>query len=149
MTKIRGGFTLLELMVAILILVVGIVGILTVYIYCYSLNEISRNTTQATNDARAVLEAMRDESTVSLWSVENTNWESWAEGLTTTQSGKTNNTPLTSLPQEDIDVAISEIGEPPLKIEALQVTVTVSWFDKGVRQRQISFTTLLAERSET
>lgn len=139
MTKIRGGFTLLELMVAILILVVGIVGILTVYIYCYSLNEISRNTTQATNDARAVLEAMRDESTVSLWSVENTDWESWAEGETT----------LTSLPQEDIDVAISEIGEPPLKIEALQVTVTVSWFDKGVRQRQISFTTLLAERSET
>lgn len=139
MIKRRCGFTLLELMIAVLILVVGIVGILAVYIYCYNLIESSRNTTQATNDAKAVFEAMRDESTTSLMNVVYTNWTSWAQGTSSTASGKTNNTPLTSLTQENITTTIT--GTDPI-----QITVTVSWLDRGVRSRQISLVTLMTER---
>lgn len=146
MIKNKGGFTLLELMIGLFILLIGIVGILSVYVYCYSLNETSRNITQAVNDGRSVFEAMRQETEITLWNVEYTDWESWAKGTASTISGRVNNTPLTSLSQEDIDVAIVEIGDPPLKISALQITVTISWAEIGGRQRSTSLMTLMTRR---
>ncbi len=139
MIKREYGFTLLELMFSILILSVGIVGILAVYVYCYDLNDASRNTTQATNDAKSVFEAMRDESSISLGNVAITNWNLWASGLNPTASGKINNTPLTSLTQENITTSIT--GSDPL-----QIAVTVSWVGRSARQRQISLITLMTKR---
>ncbi len=135
----EGGFTLLELMIAVAILIIGIIGILAVFAYCYGLNETSRNITQAANDGRAVFEAMRDESAGGISNVANTNWNLWAKGTNPTASGKTNSMSLTSLTQEDITTDIS--GSDPL-----QITLTVNWLERGGRQGQIQLVTLMTER---
>lgn len=54
------GFTLLEIMFAMAILVGLLVGLLSVFVYCFDLQETSRNTTIALNEARAKLEEIRD-----------------------------------------------------------------------------------------
>lgn len=135
----KGGFTLLELMIATAILIVGIIGILAVFAYCYGLNETSRSVTQAANDGRAVLEAMRDESAGGISNAGNTNWNLWAKGTGLTVSGKANNIPLTSLTQEDIVTDIS--GNDPLLI-----TLTVNWIERGGRQGRIRLVTLMTQR---
>lgn len=135
----EGGFTLLELMIAVAILIVGIIGILAVFAYCYGLNETSRNITQAANDGRAVFETMRDESATGISNIANTNWNLWAKSTGPTASGKTNSVPLTSLTQEDITTDIS--GSDPL-----QITLTVNWLERGGRQGQIQLVTLMTER---
>lgn len=146
MIKYRKAFTLLELMVSLAVLFIGIIGILSVYIYCYRLSETSRNMAQAVNDARAVLEAMRDESNSSLWNVEYTNWNNWAMGTAATISGKTNTTLLNSLSGEQVNITMTEIGTPPLKIKALQVTIAVSWLESAGAQKSISVMSLVTQR---
>jgi Tfp pilus assembly protein PilV len=135
----KDGFTLLELMIGGAILIVGIIGILAVFAYCYGLNETSRNIAQAVNDGRALLEAMRDESAAGISNVANTNWNLWAKSTGPTASGKTNSVPLTSLTQEDITTAIS--GSDPLRI-----ILTVNWIERGGRQGQIQLVTLMTQR---
>ncbi|RJP29041.1 MAG: type II secretion system protein [Candidatus Omnitrophota bacterium] len=53
------GFTLLELMTTIVILVIVISGLLYSYVVCILLNESNANLITATNDAQMVLEQMK------------------------------------------------------------------------------------------
>jgi len=55
----RKGFTLLELMVAIVILLMGIGAGLMSYAYCFLLNEANSNLVVAVNDAQYVLEEIK------------------------------------------------------------------------------------------
>ena len=56
------GFTLLEIMFATVILVGLLLGLMSVFIYCFDLQETSRNTTIALNEARAKIEEIRNSS---------------------------------------------------------------------------------------
>lgn len=58
----KSGLTLIEIMIAMAILVGLSVGLLSVFVYCFDLQETSRNTTIALNGARAKIEEIRDSS---------------------------------------------------------------------------------------
>ena len=56
----RSGFTLIEVMISMAIFAGTLAAFAGVYVTTARLNESSRNLTQAMNDARVVLEAIRD-----------------------------------------------------------------------------------------
>ncbi|MBU3933384.1 MAG: prepilin-type N-terminal cleavage/methylation domain-containing protein [Candidatus Omnitrophica bacterium] len=56
----RGGFTLLEVMIAAAVLVVALLGLLGVFTNCFGLNETARNLTIAINGAQERLEQIRN-----------------------------------------------------------------------------------------
>lgn len=53
------GFSLVELLIGVAILVTVLTGTLATFIYCMLLNESSRNLATATSDAQYVLEQIR------------------------------------------------------------------------------------------
>jgi prepilin-type N-terminal cleavage/methylation domain-containing protein len=56
------GFTMMELLMAILVLVIALVGLLYAYVGCFNLNETARNLTVATNAAQQRMEEIRNTS---------------------------------------------------------------------------------------
>jgi len=56
----KGGFTLLELMIAAAILIVALLGLLGVFTGCFGLNETARNLTIAINGAQEKMEEIRN-----------------------------------------------------------------------------------------
>ena len=54
------GFTLMELLTAILVLVIALTGLLSAYVGCFNLNENARNLTVATNAAQQRMEEIRN-----------------------------------------------------------------------------------------
>ena len=123
------GFTLVEVMMAMLVFVTAVVVLLGVYIGVASLRETSRNTGQAMADARAVLEAMRDKSATSLATVTGTDWTDWAD---------TNG--LTSLNSEVVTVTYENALADPL-----DVTVQIDWQERQ-RDRTATINTLVTKR---
>lgn len=124
-----GGFTLIEIMMAMLVFVTAVVILLGVYVGVASLRETSRNTGQAMADARAVLEAMRDASTTSLATVTGTDWTDWAA-----------NNGLTSLNDEVVTVTYENSLADPL-----DATVRIDW-QEHQRDRSATVNTLLTKR---
>jgi prepilin-type N-terminal cleavage/methylation domain-containing protein len=53
------GFTLIELMIAVAILLIVITGLLATLVYCILLNESSNNLVIATGDAQYILEQIK------------------------------------------------------------------------------------------
>lgn len=58
----KQGFSLLEILFSTGLLLLMFVGAMNVFIYCFDLEEISRNTTLAFNAARAKLEEIRNKA---------------------------------------------------------------------------------------
>lgn len=56
----RDGFTLLELMIAAVVLVAALLGLLGVFTGCFGLNETARNLTIAINGAQEKMEEIRN-----------------------------------------------------------------------------------------
>lgn len=56
------GFTLVEVMICMAVLVGVLVGLISLYFYSYDLQETNRNTTIALNACRQRLETVRDEA---------------------------------------------------------------------------------------
>lgn len=54
------GFTLIEVMICAAILVGLLVGLISIYVYCFDLQETARNTSLALNAARARLEEIKN-----------------------------------------------------------------------------------------
>lgn len=123
------GFTLAELMVAVMVFTIGAVALMGVYLGVSQLGEAGRNVAQAMADARVVLEGIRDTSTAGLPAVTATNWTTWAV---------TNG--LTLLNNESVTVTYANPAADPLP-----VTVQVSWQDRG-RARSASVDTLVTRR---
>jgi prepilin-type N-terminal cleavage/methylation domain-containing protein len=55
----RAGFTLIEVMIAALILLIVLSGSISTIVYCILLNDTNQNTTTAINDAQFVLEQIK------------------------------------------------------------------------------------------
>jgi prepilin-type N-terminal cleavage/methylation domain-containing protein len=114
----KKGFTLLELMVAVGILVVAIAALLGGLINCILLNQANANLAIAANDAQYVLEQIK---------------ESAFDNITGYTPPAFNN-----LDNEDVDVAF----DPGSGI--VEVTVDVSWTERS-RTKSFSLATRIAE----
>ena len=125
MIKRNSGFTLVELMIAAYLLLVGICGVILLFINSMSSTESSWDTTTAVTTAENVLEEMQNKN--SLTEIVETDWNAWAN---------TNN--LLSLPQQEIKTVYGDLADNPLSIN-----VIVSWQRKnGIKT--ISLETKLA-----
>lgn len=121
---------LMELLFGAAILAFVITGLLTVFFGCLFLNEASRNLSLATSHAHYALETIKDAQFIDLtdgsWNV---TWN--ATDLTQRQ--------MTPLNNETLAVNVSGTS-------LLNVTVTVNWKDRGIRNISQVFNTLVAER---
>ncbi len=127
----KSGFTLIEVMIAMVVFVITVLAMLGVYLSVSISRESSRNMTQAMSDARVALEAMRDTSTAGLPAVTAT----YPQGTNLASTFG-----LTSLNSESVTPTyVNQAADP------LNVTVTVNWTDRG-RARTASVNTLLTHR---
>jgi len=130
------AFTLIEIMISIMVVTIVLLGILSGYIGCLQINEISRSTTLAMEDARCVIEKMRSLSVSALTDITGQNWTDWAAG-----NG------LSGLQNEQIVVAYTDrdASGSALDDDPLEVTVTVNWMDK-TRARSLRLASLITTR---
>jgi prepilin-type N-terminal cleavage/methylation domain-containing protein len=117
MKKCRKGFTLLELMIALGLIVFVIAGLFSSFIYAILLNETTGNLVKAANDAQYVLEEMKGLAYGSL--------AAYAPPA------------LNSLPSESIAV-VRNTG-----LRVTEVTVNVAWNERN-RNRSFALTTRIA-----
>ena len=135
-TAEKAGFTLLELALAAAILAASLVIILAVFIGCSYFNEDLRYRTIAINDARLVIEEIKNASYPSLQNATNpplafASWGAWAVAPLTSGGGGLNNVdrPLYGLEGESVTVSYPN---GPLA-DPLEVLVAVSY--RGRRQK--------------
>ncbi len=133
MPKQSSGFTVLEVVLTLAIVVTIFLAVMGTYIGLAGLTEASRNTTRAMADAQVVLERIRNSSATNLATVTGTNWTTWA----------VNPGGLTSLTNEVVTVSYLPGGA---NADPLNVTVTVTWLERG-HNKQVAVNTLLTQRS--
>ncbi|MBI3333502.1 MAG: type II secretion system protein [Candidatus Omnitrophica bacterium] len=125
----REGFTLVEVMAAMMVFAVVMVGLAGVFLGVARLGESSRHLNRAMADARTVLDAIRDGSASGLAGVTGTNWTTWSQ-----VNG------LTSLPSEAVTVTyVNQAADP------LSVTIQVSWLERG-RTKRAAVDTVVTRR---
>ena len=135
------GFTLIEVMIAMAVLAVTILGVLMMLMAAEALSEDSKNLTTAVEDARSIMERVRkDVETNADMSTFVTNYpdSSYEDWVTDQQAAGTE---FVSLNGEAVDVTLGNAGDDPL-----DVTVTVSWNDHGGRVRSTTLQTQMTNR---
>lgn len=126
----RQGFTLVEVLIAVGILAVVIVGLLQLFVYCSNLAEAAGNTTLAINEAQNKMEEIRnhDFSTITI---------DYASG------GTPGNTfTLTSLNGTGTITTSQFDGSS----ELLQIQIDASWQNKNGRNFSTALTGFIAQR---
>ncbi len=111
-------------------------GALSLFIYCIFLNEANRNLSIATGHGQFVLEDIKNTNFNSLKTGAidvNTTWD-WNTAASFTGRG------LSILGNESINTTGVWTGT-----ERVNITVAVSWKDRGTRDRSLSLTTLITE----
>ncbi len=133
----RNAFTMVELLIAAMVLVIAIVSTAFGILNISDMGELSREKIVAVTDAGRTLEAMRNTANSSLAILQSTNWTNWA--LTNVVNAKNANE--ISLNQESIQASFSNPVNSPV-----QVTLTVNWLHK---QRNYSYRviTLMTDRT--
>lgn len=136
MIKKKKAFSLVELMVGIIILMVVLPAMLVSFFSLFILNELTEHIILASLDAQRVVEQMRSLSEDSLTSITTQNWSTWAS-----------NNGCDNLPSEQIQVVYTDINGngDPLDDNPLAVTVIVSWRQRQ-RLQNLSFSTLITQR---
>ena len=132
------GFTLSELLLASGIMAFVLVGLLQLFITCIFLNESNRNLSVATAHGQYVLEEMKNTNFTNFKNSSpnaDTYWD-W-------NSAAINSNGLGALNSEAIatDAAWVDAGTK----NRLDIAVTVSWKDFGLRERSLVLRTLLTE----
>jgi len=123
------GFTLSELMIAAAILILVLSALLVLYINCMILNEASRNLSIAASHAQYMMEEIKYTSFANIASTYN--------GVCI-NSGSIESRGLSALTAETICSTVTGTS-------VLDVSVVVSWQDKGIRNREFTLTTLIVE----
>lgn len=116
------------------ILIFALSGLLVLFITCAFLNQTNRNLTTAITHAEYVMEEIKDTNFTNIQAnINNGIWDWDSQGIT--DEG------LTAITGESIDAAVSGT-------ELLDVTVTVSWMERGspVGTRSVALETLIAEQ---
>lgn len=127
--RLQLGFTMLELVMASVVFLIAVLGLLSFYRSPFALNEASRDTTLAIQDASQVIEQMRVSS---FGSLQTTNWDSWAQS-----NGAKN------LPDETISVVFTDLVVNNL----LEFTVTARW-TRRMRTREVRLTSRISRATE-
>lgn len=127
------GFTLLELMIGVTVLIIALVGLIAAYTGCFSLNESARNLTIAINDAQCVMEEIRAMNIPTNITAEG--WTNWAA----------NNPPNGGGCNRLNNEAITVTYPSGTTATPLEILITVNWTEKN-RQRSTRLATLLSER---
>ena len=133
--KLNKGFTLPELLLAFSVMALVLAGALSLFISCIFLNETNRNLSVATGHAQLVLEEIKNTNFVSMQSGAinpETNWD-WDNAAISAKG-------LIVLNTESISTQAVWTGT-----DRLNVNVTVSWKDRGLRDRLTSLETLITE----
>ena len=100
------GLTLVELLISAYILLIGICGILLLYVNIMSLTESSWDRTVATSHIESILEEMQNKKTLN--NIILTDWNEWAQ-----------NQNLKTLPQESFKVIYTDTSSDPLEIQVI------------------------------
>jgi prepilin-type N-terminal cleavage/methylation domain-containing protein len=116
------GFTLLEVLVALGILVIAITGLLYAFINCILLNESNGNLVKAANDAQYVLEQIKGEDYSDI--------DDFVTNFNTSQFSNLNN--------EQVAFSEANIGT-----DIADITLNVTWTERG-RNRDFGLSTRLA-----
>jgi len=119
------GFTLVELFLGAMIMAFALTAFLVIFINCIFLNTSNSNLSIATAHAQYALEEIKSTNFTSIASQTWNNATITAKGLT---------------PLNSESIAINVTGTA-----VLDVTVTVSWRDRGIRSRSYALETLMAE----
>ncbi len=128
--SLNQGFTLAELLLAVMILGVTLTQVLVIFMNCASSNESSRNLSVAMSHASFVFEDIRNTTFVNVGiNIANGTW-TYANAAAVTGAG------LTAMKNETITTVSS--GTNPLTL-----TVTVNWEDHGGRVRSKALQTLV------
>ena len=132
--KLRNkGFTLIELMFGISILLIAIIASLSAFINCMFLNESSRNLTTAVHDAEYVLEQIRAQEGPN-------DISSYISSYPSAQFPQ-----IKSLPNENITFFPNPVYTPTSFTQTLDtITVQISWDERNV-QKTFSITTCFAK----
>ncbi|MBI5149865.1 MAG: prepilin-type N-terminal cleavage/methylation domain-containing protein [Candidatus Omnitrophica bacterium] len=126
----RRGFTLVEVLIAVGLLAIVIVGLLQLFVYCSRLAEDAGNTTLAINEAQNKMEEIRNHDFDAITA-------DYASG------GTPGNTfTLTSLNGTGA-ITISPVGGDP---QLLQMQIVVNWQNKNGRSRSTTLTSFIAQR---
>ncbi|OGX36786.1 MAG: hypothetical protein A3G91_00815 [Omnitrophica WOR_2 bacterium RIFCSPLOWO2_12_FULL_50_9] len=124
------GFTLVEVLIAVGILAIVIVGLLQLFVSCSALAEAAGNTTFALNEAQNKMEEIRNHDFDSIAT-------DYASG------GTPGNTFTLSTLNGTGTVATSQVGGSS---ELLQIGIDVSWQNKNGRSFSTTLTGLIAQR---
>src|SRR3989338_8574101 len=109
----KKGFTLIELMIALCIVLPVLLGAIGLNVYIFRLAETSRRSTVAIQDAHTVIEQIRNTSKTNL-----------AQVVTNYPNGQAA-AGFNNLPSEQVIVTYPNASADPLAI-----TVTVNWSDR-------------------
>lgn len=133
------GFTLIEVMVSMLIFATSMTAAFTLYTTISRLDDSNRNLTQALNDGRIVMEAIRNTAQANgLAAVTATNWTAWAAVPANGVVNPATHQPW--LPNEVIRVFYSTApaafpavpGPAPVPLpDPLGITVRVEWQEEN------------------
>ncbi|MBF0504424.1 MAG: prepilin-type N-terminal cleavage/methylation domain-containing protein [Candidatus Omnitrophica bacterium] len=100
------GFTLVELLVTVYVLLIGICGILSLFVNSLLSTQSAWDITTATTHAQHILEEMQSINTLS--GIQLTDWKQWSQ--------KQN---LNTLPNETLKVTYSDPPDDPLDIQVV------------------------------
>jgi len=120
--KNKKGLTLVEILFATFILVVGICASLLYFTKAILVTKTARDITTATTHAEYILEEMKTKTTIA--EIKNEDWQTWA-----TAQG------LNTLTSETVAVSYSDIAA-----DLVNITLQLNWVTKG-RPQQVSFVT--------
>lgn len=137
----RAGFTLVELLISAAVFSAVIVALLGAFVAAAAVAEESRQLTQAVQDARTVLERIRDDVQAS---TDITTFASASPPVTYStwvSDQQAAGTEFTALTGETVTVAYGAAGSDPL-----DVTVTVDWEGRGGRARSTTLHTQMTLR---
>ncbi|MCM8757683.1 MAG: hypothetical protein NC900_03080 [Candidatus Omnitrophica bacterium] len=130
--KKREGFSLSELILGVAILAFTLGSLLSLFIHCYFLNEISRNLNVATSHASSILEYIRSQPFFGL-----------EEKINNGEYNYNNSEifPLFNytLNNETITTSVTQTGNP------LGIKVRVSWLERTNRTRFLDLETLTTD----
>lgn len=131
------GFSIIEVMITIMVFVLILPGLSLAFMNYYSLNEITGDIVVATEDARRVIEQMRNDAVTSLTPVTNADWTAWCI-----------NNGCNSLSGEQVVVTYADRDNSGTGADddPLEVTVTVNWQQMGGRPKSLGLSTLITSR---
>lgn len=135
------GFTLVELLVSAAVFAAVIVALLGALVAAAAVAEESRQLTQAVQDARTVLERIRDDvqASTDITTFAATSPASTYEAWVSDQQAA--GTEFTALTGETVTVTYGAAGSDPLP-----VTVTVNWEERSGRARSTTLHTEVTRR---